>query len=236
MGAARGYACPGCGAAMRRQVFARRPEGTVPLDVCFECQALWFDHFESSQLTPGATIELFRLIHDRGAPTARPVPETAACPVCRLRLRLTHDMQRNNRFVYHGCPGRHGRFITFFQFLREKHFVRSLTNAEIRRLSATVKQVRCSSCGAPVNVERDAACGYCHAPLAILDADAVQRTLDELSERERNRPAPDPVAAIDAILAGRQYDRKLARLERGGFDDSVDLVREVLGFLAMEVR
>jgi len=231
-----GYDCPGCGAPMRRQRFARRPEGEVVLDICFDCQALWFDPFESSQLTPGATIELFRLVHERGAAVAKPIAEGAACPVCRGRLKLTHDMQRNNRFVYHMCLMRHGRFTTFFQFLREKHFVRSLTNAEIRRLSATVKQVRCSGCGAPVNVERDAACGYCHAPLAILDADAVQRTLDELSEKERNRPAPDPAAAIDAILAGRQYDRKLARLERGGFDDSVDLVREVLGFLAMEVR
>jgi len=221
---------------MRRQRFARRPEGEVVLDICFDCQAIWFDQFESSQLTPGATIELFRRVHERGAPVAKPIRENAACPLCRGRLKLTHDMQGNNRFVYHACPLRHGRFTTFFQFLREKHFVRSLTNVEIQRLKATVKQVRCSSCGAPVNVERDAVCGHCRAPLAILDADAVQRTLDELSEKERNRPVPDPVAAIDAILAGRQYDRKLARLERGGFDDGVDLVREVLGFLAMDVR
>jgi len=229
------YGCPGCGAAMRRQLFARRPEGEVTLDLCFECQALWFDYFESSQLSPGATIELFRLIHEHGATPARPLPDVAGCPVCHKRLLLTHDVQRGNRFVYHRCPERHGRFTTFFQFLREKHFVRSLSPAEVQRLRATLTQVRCSSCGAPVDIERDAACGYCHAPLAILDAEAVQRTLDELSAKEKSRPAPDPAAAIEAILAGKRTERRLARIERGTVDEGVDLVREVLGLLTIEL-
>ena len=30
---------------------------------------------------------------------------------------------------------------------------------------------RCASCGAPVNLERDAQCPFCRAPIAILDAD-----------------------------------------------------------------
>ena len=230
---ASGYECPGCRVQMHRQQFARRPDGEVALDICFECQALWFDHFESSQLTPGATIELFRLINEHGAELARPVPDAAGCPVCHKRLQLTHDIQRGNRFVYHRCPEWHGRFTTFFQFLREKHFVRSLSAVEIQKLRATLKHVRCSSCGGPVNVERDAACGYCHAPLAILDAEAVQRTLDELSEKERTRPAPDPTAAIDAILAGRRTERRLARYERPD-DGGVDLVREVLGLLTVD--
>jgi len=235
MGTATGYACPGCAAPMRRQLFARRPEGDVALDTCFDCQAIWFDDFESSQLTPGATIELFRLINERGAHVAKPVPESAACPRCRGRLILTHDLQRTNRFVYYRCPQRHGRFTSFFQFLREKHFVRSLTPVEVRKLRASFKQVRCSSCGGAVNVERDAACSYCRAPLAILDADAVQRTLDELSEKERSRPAPDPAAAIDAILAGRRTEHRLSRLESGRMDEGVDLVREVLGFLTRQL-
>ena len=230
-----GYDCPGCGAAMRRQMFARRPEGEVALDICFECQAIWFDHFESSQLTPGATIELFRAINETPSTPPSPVRDAAACPVCHRHLLLTHDMQRSNRFVYHRCPERHGRFTTFFQFLREKEFVRSLSAAEVQRLRATVKQVRCSSCGAPIDIERDAACGYCRAPLAILDADAVQRTLDELASRQRAKPVPDAGAAIDAILAGRRTQRRLDRQEAGYSDGAVDLVREVLGLLTIEL-
>ena len=111
----------------------------------------------------------------------------------------------------------------------------SLSPAEVRQLRATCTQVRCSSCGAPVNIERDAACGYCHAPLAILDADAVQRTLDALSQKERAKPVPDPAAAIDAILAGQRTRRRLGRYEAGHADEGVDLVREVLGLLTIEL-
>src|SRR5689334_4081704 len=163
--------CPSCEAPMNAERFARRPEGTVDLDLCYPCQSIWFDEYESSVLTPGATIELFRLIHEHTAATPKPISEESTCPACRRFLKLTHDIAGTNRFLYWRCPSCHGRFITFFHFLREKRFVRSLSNVEIERLKATVKQVRCSSCGGPVNVEKDAACSYCHAPLAILDAD-----------------------------------------------------------------
>ena len=212
---------------MRHETFARRPEGKVALDICFECQSIWFDQYESSQLSAGATIDLFRMIHERGASPARPVADTARCPRCRGKLKLTHDLQGTNRITYYRCPDWHGRLTTFFQFLREKHFVRSLSASEIERVRATVGQVRCSSCGAPVNVEKDAACAYCHAPLAILDAAAVERTLAELSAKERDRAVADPTAAIDALLAGKRTEERLNRIERG-VPDGIDLVREAL--------
>jgi hypothetical protein len=215
---------------MHRQSFARRPEGQVELDLCFPCQSIWIDQFESSQLSPGGTIELFRLIHARDSNSARPVSDSAQCPLCVKRLVLTHDVQRTNRFVYYRCPERHGRLITFYHFLREKQFVRSLSGAEIMRLQATVKQVRCSSCGAPVNVEKDAACGYCHAPLSILDAEAVQRTLAELDAADR-RPKPNVAAvSIDALIEARRTELRLAHHGRevaGG----IDLMREAIGLL-----
>jgi hypothetical protein len=228
--AAAGHHCPGCGEPMRREAFERNPFGAVDLDICFACQAIWFDHYESSQLTPGATIELFRRIHALSPDRARPVPEHARCPICRKGLLLTHDIQRTNRFMYHRCPDWHGRFVTFFHFLREKQFVRSLSNAEIERLKVTVKQVRCSSCGAPVAIERDAACSHCRAPLSILDANAVGRTLAELGEKERRGRQPQPAAMMDAFIEGR---RASVRIDRAApVDEGVDLVREALGILA----
>ena len=225
-----GHACPGCGAAMRRTRFARRPHGEVDLDICFECRAIWFDHYESSQLTPGATIELFRAIEAAGEANAKPISPSSKCPVCHKGLLLTHDIQRTNRFTYHRCPEWHGRFITFFHFLREKHFVRSLSNAEIEQLRVTVKQVRCSSCGGPVTIERDAACRYCQAPVSILDADAVGRALRELDAEEHRRPRGDPAPAIDALIAGRRTEARLARYEQGL--DGADLLQEALGAIA----
>jgi hypothetical protein len=216
---------------MARQRFARRPYGEVELDICFGCQAIWFDHYESSQLTPGATIELFHLIDERAARSVRPIAANGRCPLCHKALVFTHDIQRTNRFTYHRCPDWHGRFVTFFQFLREKQFVRSLSGAEIERLKATVAQVRCSSCGASVSVERDAACKHCGAPLSILDADAVRRALHELGEAESQRhKAPDPFTAIDAVITGRQTEQRLRSIEVEA--PAVDLLREAIGALA----
>jgi hypothetical protein len=123
---------------------------------------------------------------------------------------------------------RHGRLITFYHFLREKQFVRSLSGAEIMRLQATVKQVRCSSCGGPVNVEKDAACSYCHAPLSILDTDAVQRTLAELDAAERKEiKRPDVEAAsLGAFLEARRVERRLEAEPSG-----IDLLRETIALL-----
>ena len=42
----------------------RRAAGTLVVDLCDLCQALWFDPMESPQLSPKATLELFRAIHD----------------------------------------------------------------------------------------------------------------------------------------------------------------------------
>ncbi|HSN22288.1 MAG TPA: hypothetical protein VLS49_16515, partial [Usitatibacter sp.] len=159
--------CPGCAAPMRRQTFGRRPLGTLDLDLCFDCQAIWFDAFESPQLTPGAVLQLFREIDAQRTRPPRPLAAVLRCVSCRERLALTHDIQRTNRIVYYRCPEGHGRFTTFLQFLREKDFVRSLTPVEVGRLSAAVAQVRCSSCGAPVDIARDAECPYCHAPISI---------------------------------------------------------------------
>jgi hypothetical protein len=207
---------------MRRQAFARKPLGTLDLDLCFDCRSIWFDANESTQLTAGSVIELFRLIHEHGAPAPRPLGEHARCPTCDTTLAFTHDIQRTNRFVYYRCVHDHGRLIAFFQFLREKQFVRSLSPVEIDRLRATVQQVRCSSCGAPIDVTRDAACTFCHSPLAILDADAVAHTLKELGEAERRESAPpSPMAQIDAVLEGRRVERQLAQFEphpNAGFD------------------
>jgi hypothetical protein len=225
-------ACPSCGCATRREAFARKPLGQVQLDLCFDCHAIWFDQYESAQLTPGAILELFRLIHEHRDAPPRPVADTLRCPVCRAGLQLTQDLQRTNRFSYYRCPQAHGRFTTFFQFLREKNFVRSLTAGEIHQLKAHVAQLRCSGCGAPVDLARDSQCSYCRSPISILDAEAVTKTLAELDEQERRRKTIDPVAAVEGLLAGKRFERKLARIEGRPLPGSpLDLVEEALDFL-----
>jgi hypothetical protein len=232
---------------MPRQTFERKPLGRVDLDLCFDCHGIWFDQFESAQLTPGAVIDLFRTIHEHRDASTRTIGDNLRCPVCHGRLQLTQDIQRTNRISYYRCPASHGRFTTFFQFLREKNFVRSLTGAEIERLKVHVSQVRCSSCGAPVDLARDSQCGYCRSPISILDAEAVQKTIADLDERERQRKTIDPAAAVEGLLAGKRFEQKLARIEGRTYaspslfgerpkDDGVDLVSEALDFLMHGVK
>jgi hypothetical protein len=189
---------------MEQRFFERKPHGKVELDLCFTCHAIWFDQYESATLTPGAVLELFRVIHQHHDQPPRPLGDALRCPACRTSLNLTHDIQRTNRIAYYRCTAAHGRLTTFFQFMREKHFVRDLTRPEIEQLRATVKQVRCSSCGAPINLGRDPQCGYCRAPISILDADAVRKTIAELDAAERGRTLGDPQAIVDNLLAGRR--------------------------------
>jgi hypothetical protein len=185
---------------MRSLVLERQLVGTLTVDLCGGCQALWFDAFESVQLAPASTIELFRAIHAAGDDAERrPLPATMRCPRCNEALKLVHDLQRNTHFSYHRCPHGHGRFTPFFQFLREKNFVRPLGAGELARLKQAVRVVRCAGCGAPIDLATMTACAYCRAPIAILDPDAVAKTLAELSSAKPLRAPVD--IDVDALAA-----------------------------------
>jgi hypothetical protein len=75
----------------------------------------------------------------------------------------------------------HGRLTPFFQFLREKNFIRPIPKEELERLKSLVKVVRCSSCGAPIDLATSTACEFCRAPIAILDPEAASRAVRELA-------------------------------------------------------
>jgi hypothetical protein len=191
--------------------FARSTYGELSLDLCFDCRAIWFDQFESAQLAPGAVIGLFRLINEQRDRPMHPLGDRLACPHCSSMLKLTNDLQRSNRIVYHRCVQGHGRLSSFMQFLREKNFVRSLTGPEIARLRERVSQVRCSGCGAPVDLSRDAACAYCRSPVAVLDADAVAKTIAELTAAEARRTTLDPDRIAEAFMGTRPAKKPASR-------------------------
>src|SRR6186713_2999326 len=99
----------------------------VAIDLCHTCQAFWFDGYESLQLAPASVLRLFREIGERVGAAATPLSDASRCPKCGQQLSLVKDQQRSTRFEYRGCPQRHGRLISFFNFLREKDFVRPLS-------------------------------------------------------------------------------------------------------------
>ena len=204
----------------------RKPSGKLTVDLCGACQAIWFDSFESVQLTPGATLDLFRAVHAAKPETPRALSQQLSCPRCETLLALTHDLQHTTRFTYYRCRYGHGRFTPFFQFLREKNFVRPLAPAELERLKASVRTIRCASCGAPVDIERSTVCRYCQAPIVALDPDAVEKALHELDEAEHKRVTPDPNRIGDSIVALARLDREMedARRRNGAEIAGIDLV------------
>ena len=202
--------CPGCSQPMTQQDFERNYGTSVAVDICHGCGAIWFDRWEDLALTPGAVLRLFVAINDNQPKQRNPLGANLACPRCQARLVLTTDMQRSTRFQYWRCPAEHGHFITFFEFLREKNFVRPLSAAEIEKLKQNVKSVTCSCCGAPVDLNVGAICAYCRAPLSMLDAKQVDTVVQELKREEQRRQD----AANDPTLPARLALNRLALEER----------------------
>jgi hypothetical protein len=195
---------------------------TVHLDLCHHCGALWLDVDESLALTPGAILRLFVVIGEHQG-ERRAAPGVPTCPRCRRALALTSDVQRSTRFSYWRCRGEHGRFITFTEFLREKNFVRPLSGPELSDLRANVRMIRCSSCGAGIDLAQRSSCGYCRAPVSILDARQVEQVVSGLRQAERERQTVDPAWPARLIADRLAVERLFAGLDgRATGPDGVD--------------
>jgi hypothetical protein len=205
--------CPGCRAPMTSLRLEARLGGGVDVDLCTACQVIWFDRGESLQLSPGATLKLFRLIGERAATRSGPLPSALACPRCGAPLRLAHDRQRNTPFQYRRCEAEHGRLIGFFDFLREKDFIRPLSAAQVDELRRNVQSVNCSSCGAPVDLARGAACAHCGAPLSMLDLKQTGALIAQLQRAERQGQAVDPALPLELLRARREVETAFASFE-----------------------
>jgi hypothetical protein len=199
---------------MTRHRLPRKVMGEVELDLCFHCQGIWFDEFESLQISPGGVIELFRLIHEHRDDARSALADAMCCPRCGEGLLHGLDRVKSGTFNYHHCLQRHGRFTSFAQLMIEKGFVRQLTGSEIAALKARIEVVRCASCGAPVDIRAAAACGHCRSPLAILDPEAVEKALAGYRQAEIRSQTLDPQGLADAILM-TERERSRRQRERG---------------------
>jgi DNA-directed RNA polymerase subunit RPC12/RpoP len=175
---------------METQAFAGNYGKPVVLDVCFSCGAIWFDGLENLQLTPGSILTLFKLIHEKHALHSNAADRTLQCPRCQRKLVHTGDRQRTTRFFYELCPREHGRLITFFQFLREKNFIRDLSAKEMEELRRRVQVLHCSNCGAGIDLTKDSRCSYCRSPVSMLDPQQMEKTMRELHQLEERRTTP----------------------------------------------
>ena len=175
----------------------------VIVDVCTGCQSFWFDEHKSLQLSPGSTLKLMKYIGEHSS-TVKPTLEAVMrCPRCGGQLSLAHDLVRNIRFNYWGCASGHGRFIGFFDFLKEKNFIHALSPQEIQQLKLNVQNINCSNCGASIDLQANSACPYCHSPITMLDMKQQEQMLAQLKEAAEPRPV-DPTLPLKLALAKDQ--------------------------------
>ena len=183
----------------------------VVIDLCLPCQSFWFDAHESLGLTPGSTLALFRIIGEHRARRPWTNADVVKCPRCKGRLRMTHDMQRTTRFEYLRCPNDHGRLTTFFDFLREKDFIRPLTTQQIAELRKNVQSVNCSNCGGPVDLTKGAACSHCNSPLSMLDMKQAETLVAQLQRAEGRANQPiDSTLPLELARARRDVETAFA--------------------------
>ena len=219
---------------MQPQTLDGHMERQIEIDLCDPCQSIWFDARENLQLTPGATLMMFRIIGEHVARQAPQDRDIAKCPRCKAQLRRTQDMQRSTRFEYFRCPNEHGRLTTFFDFLKEKDFIKPLTVQQIAELRKNVQVVNCSNCGAPIDLAKTSECGHCDSPLSMLDMKQAEKLITQLrdAEDQRANKAIDPALPLMLEQARLQTERLFAPLpgERAAWsattDLSLDLVAE----------
>lgn len=183
------------------------------VDHCRSCGGLWFDRLESQHLTAGGTLVLLEHIAD--VPTPGAIRLRPRCVRCRVTLREVTDMQRDTRFTYHACPAGHGRFITAYQFLREKHLVRELSTQEVLELRAAIQQINCVNCGGPVRLAGASVCPHCATPVSTIDPAQLRRELTALRQRDAESGTVDPTLPVRLAHERARAERAWAEAGEG---------------------
>ncbi len=186
---------------------------TIELDLCFQCQGMWFDPQENLKLSPAAVAELFRLLHEQRGAAHQPLATDLDCPRCRGTLTRGFDVVRSGRYITYRCSSGHGRFSAFSSFMIEKGFVRLLTRPEIDDIAKRVAVIHCSSCGAPVDIRKDHACPHCRSAFSLLDPEAVKKALDGYAHAGKG-PSPATAKAPDVADALIMLERDNQRAKR----------------------
>ena len=119
--------------------------------------------------------------------------------------------------------------MPFFEFLRSQGLVRGLTPQEVDALKQKVVSIKCSSCGAPIDLQTQTKCASCGSSLAIVDVDHLGDALRQLDADARadatvsGAPAPAPPEEIVANWRADQEARR--RMEAG--DDEREIEKEI---------
>lgn len=195
----------------------------LDIDICTPCQSIWFDEQESLQLTPGAILTVFRAIGENVTRPELRDGDVVHCPRCHAQLRRTQDLQHNTHFEYLRCPNKHGRLIAFFDFLKEKDFIKPMMPEQIAELRKYIQTVNCSNCGAPVDLSLHSACSHCGTPLSMLDIAQAEHLVAQLHAAHDRQKQPVDSDLPIALARARQEAEAAFRGEPGHADWGRDM-------------
>ena len=149
----------------------------VELDLCHDCDLVWFDLTETAHLTGPGLLELIGEMAKAYALPHQPLRDGARCPRCSGRLKTVHNRSRWGRSLQLECRRRHGAYQSFAQFLQEKGLLRPMSRIDRAVLLRDRGRIDCVNCGAAVGVD-DALCPYCRSVPSLLDVARLARALD----------------------------------------------------------
>ena len=176
-------ACGNCRRPMQRLALPGHYGSTVELDLCADCDLVWFDLTETAQLAgPGLLDLIGRMAASHALPheLLRPDPR---CPRCDGKLAIVHNQSRWGRSSQLQCERRHGAYQSFAQFLQEKGLLRPMSRTDRARLLRYRGRIECVNCGAALGADEER-CRCCLSVPSLLDIARLARAVDPLETLE----------------------------------------------------
>ena len=192
-------ACGNCRTLMQRLTFAGHYGQLVNLDLCRQCNLVWFDDIETAQVSGGpALLELIGAMASSQELPHEMLRADAFCPRCAGALKMVQNLSRWGRSSQLECVRRHGAYQSFAQFLEEKGLLRPMSRIDRAKLLRDRGRVACVNCGGEIGKD-DERCRYCLSIPSLLDVARLARALDPL-----DTIAPPPVYGTAATQSALQ--------------------------------
>ncbi len=195
--------CGNCGATMREIALAGHYGRSIAVDICQDCDLVWFDDVETARLTGPGVLELIGEMAAAQRLPHRSLATTIACPRCRGPVRSVHNRSRWGVSMQLACVKRHGAYQSFAQFLSEKGMTRTMSSADRAHLLQRDGSLFCINCGAqlPSTAEQ---CSWCESTPAVIDIARLANSLDPEGATARHpvHATPTRSAALNCMACG----------------------------------
>ncbi len=202
-------ACGNCGAAMRDLQLAGHYGSTVTIDICQDCDLVWFDDVETARLSGPGMLDLIGEMASAQRLPHRTLNATIACPRCAGPVRSVHNRSRWGASKQLACLKRHGAYQSFAQFLAEKGLTRPMSSADRARLLQRDGEIHCINCGAQIDADAKQ-CRWCESIPALVDVARLAASLDpeEALNRQAVHATPVRKAAYGCLACGAAVPRE----------------------------